>query len=125
MVNLPIRIGNSTTSGFGVAEFDFDPGWQIGEEIAVKDAALSVSRRHNDRFRDDSEPRFSFLGQVVERKHVVSVDTQHEEDIIKDSYTLIVNLEVADKEIIPDMVSKMEPFLKKLEARGDLNKLDF
>lgn len=117
MINLPIRIGNSTTSNFGVAEFDFDPGFQVGEEIAVKDVALSVYRRQDDRFRDDSERRFSFLGQVVERKHIVSVDTQYKGDIIKDSYTLIINLEIADKEIIPDMVAKMEPFLKKLQNR--------
>jgi hypothetical protein len=112
MVNLPIKIGDSVTSNFRVAEFDFDPGWQVGEKIAVNNTALSISRRNGVRFRDGSKPRFSFLGQVIARNNIVSVDTQHEEGSVKDSYNLIINLEVADKELIPDMVARMEPFLK-------------
>jgi len=112
MVNLPIpdSASGSKTTNFRVAEFEFDPGWVIGEEIHIKDASLTRTRRNGHRIRKDSTPRFSFLGQAIGRKKIVEVDFQDEDSQVFDKYTLAIELEVADKEQVPEMVAKMEQF---------------
>ncbi|MGF1461277.1 MAG: hypothetical protein ACFBSG_19895 [Leptolyngbyaceae cyanobacterium] len=115
MVNLPIpdSASSSDTTNFRIAEFEFDPGWVVGEEIHIKDASLTRNRRDGHRIRKETTPRFSFLGQVIGRRKIVEVDFQDEGNQVFDKYTLAIELEVADKEQIPDMVAKMNQFFAR------------
>lgn len=84
-----------------VARYDFDPGLSIGDEIYVENAEFIRTVRSGE-VVDGDGPKFSFTGQVLRRVKAV----RHQAP--KDKFLLFIEVEIADKEQIPEIVNKIK-----------------
>lgn len=97
-VLLPLRIvGESSPLCFEIAEYDFDPGL-YPEDIVFIDNASFLQTKKKGKLVEGDEQKFSFEAQVLRRRKII------EPGVPKDSFTLLIALEIADKEQIPEIV---------------------
>jgi hypothetical protein len=97
IVFLPVRlIGDEERYYSTVAKYDFDPGLQHGDSIRINNAPFIT------RTRDDvpikSERTFSFDAQILHRRRYINCD------VPADKFILAIEIEIADKEVIPEIV---------------------
>jgi hypothetical protein len=108
LVFLPLRDKESKLPlSFEVARYDFDPGLHPKDAVYVQDAAFFSTRRNGELVRSDG-PRFNFDAQVVRRNKVVTSGPPS-------SLVLFIELEVADKEQIPEMVNSVKQVFPEYE----------
>ena len=103
---LPLTVrhpGEMENSDFVIAEYEFDPGLALGEIVLVAEAPFVRARRDGKRVKGNG-PFFSFTALVVERLKVISPEAEGDE------FTLIIKLEMADKEQLPDIVRLYKSF---------------
>jgi hypothetical protein len=108
LVYLPIvqKNGENNPLSFRIAEFDFDPGLAIGSEVTLQDVSLTSSYRNGKRVVDSfSTPKFRFKALVTDRKYLIR--QENDNNIVTDKLVLNVILEIADKDIIPEMVEQL------------------
>lgn len=97
-VFLPLRnVGESSPLSFVIAEYDFDPGLYPEDIVFIHNASFFRTKR-NGKFVLGDEQKFSFEAQVLRRRKII------EPGVPKDSFTLLIELEIADKEQIPEIV---------------------
>lgn len=83
-----------------IAEFDYDPGLQKGEIIRANGVQL-VKTNKNGKRGESNYPKYSFDAIVTERKKTItSVGFQ-------DYFNIWISLEVADKELLHEMVESL------------------
>jgi hypothetical protein len=96
--------GTNSPICFKIASFNFDPGLYEGERILVRDATFVTTRVEGVKV-EGSGLKFSFEGLVIKRRKVVEVG-------VHDTFVLLIDLEMADKEQVPtitDMLKKFSP----------------
>jgi hypothetical protein len=87
---------------FPVAEFDFDPGLEINTEIHLQDICLIEEKTS---YREDPPFKFTFNALVIDKKYKIRAESN--DNTVVDKLELTYILEIADKDIIPEMVRKL------------------
>lgn len=101
---LPVRdAGEIENTSFVIAEYGFDPGLALEDIVLVTEAPFARTTRNGKRIKGDG-PFFSFSAQVVERLKVIRPKAEGDE------FTLIIKLEMADKEQMPEIVCLYKSF---------------
>lgn len=90
--------GTQERLSFTVARYDFDPGLQPGDEVRINNAPFVRTRRNGQPVEGD-DPKFSFWAQVLKRRKIV------EPGAGGDKFFLLIDVEIADKELLPEIVS--------------------
>lgn len=111
---------------FSIAEYDFDPDLYPGDEVYVSEAEFGQTLVTDESSKVDKRvagegPTFSFNAQVVERSKIIEpgASTNSNGELV-DQFTLIVLLEIADKEQVPAMVAEVKelfPEMRELPLR--------
>lgn len=97
-VFLPLRkVGELSPLSFEIAKYDFDPGLYPEDIVYIHDASFFQTKR-NEKVVEGDEQKFSFEAQVLRRRKII------EPGVPKDSFTLLIELEIADKEQMPEIV---------------------
>jgi hypothetical protein len=97
-VCLPLcTAGDPSPLSFTVAEYDFDPGLYPQDMIRINGTPL-VRTRRNDKLVLDDGPKFSFDAQVLRRRKIINFDKP------ESSFILLIELEIADKEQLPEII---------------------
>lgn len=98
VVFLPLRkVGQESSLSFTIAEYEFDPGLAPGDVVNVNNASFIQTIRNGERVAGN-DPKFSFEAQVLRRRKII------EPGVAKDSFLLLIDLEIANKELIPEIV---------------------
>jgi len=98
---LPIRAVGEEERFFSiVATYDFDAGLQPKDHIRINNAAFMTSAR--DGVPTRTEPTFSFDAMVLNRKRYVNCA------VPQDKFILAIEIEIADKEVIPAIVEHLQ-----------------
>ncbi len=91
-----------------IAQYNFDPGLMVGDEVEIVDAPLCTTKVDGRRVQGSS-PKFTFRGKVVSREKVILPNTyNHETDRVTDAFEIQIVLEIADKEHIGQMAEVMK-----------------
>ena len=103
-VELPIYPGEKREiTSYQIASYDFDPGLEVEEQVKVNDASFFQIKRNGKRVRSTQVERFSFQAIVKERTKIVEPDFEIDAGEVVDKLTLLIVLEVADKEQLPEI----------------------
>jgi hypothetical protein len=96
-VDLPLRLpGEQKMQSFVVARYNFDPGLRPGDTVHLNDVSF-ISRTINGRPAPPRGPKFTFAAQVLSR------ESRIEPGVEEDDFVLSIQLEIADKEQIPEI----------------------
>jgi hypothetical protein len=99
-VFLPLTYkGSDERQNFTIASYDYDIGLQENELFQVVDA--SFYRTLEGKSVKGAGPRFTFQAKVLKRLKVIQ---QGEPDQL----TIAIQAEIADKELIPDIVKDLK-----------------
>lgn len=105
---------------FSIAEYDFDPDLYPGDEVYVSEAEFGQTLVTDESSKVDKRvagegPTFSFNAQVVERSKIIEpgAGTNANGEVV-DQFTLIVLLEIADKEQVPAMVAEVKELFPEM-----------
>lgn len=113
-VFLPLcKKGTQESIHYQVAEYDFDPGLQIGDMVQIKNATF-LKFKSNGEDIESSGPKFSFSAQVMQLQKTV------ETVVPKDLFSIIFKLEITDKEQLPAIIDYFEVETSGLYERHQL-----
>jgi hypothetical protein len=105
-VFLPLCIeGTNDPICFKIASFSFDPGLYEKDLVLVRNAAFLTTKVNGVKV-DGSGQKFSFEGLVIKRRKMVEVGAN-------DTFVLMITLEIADKEQVPEITD----MLKKISSK--------
>ncbi len=91
-----------------IAQYKFDPGLQVGNEIEIVGAPL-YNTKVDGKAVESTSPKFSFRGRVIKRQQVILPDTYIRETGERaDVLELQITLEIADKEQIGQMTNVLK-----------------
>lgn len=96
-VFLPLRKVGESPLCFEIAEYDFDPGLYPEDIVFIHDTSFHQTKR-NGKLVEGDEQKFSFEAQIFKRRKIIKPGAP------KDSFTLLIELEIADKEQMPEIV---------------------
>ena len=107
-VEMPIYPGEERQiESYRIASYTFDPGLQVGDKVQVNDASFFQIKHNGRRVRSPQLERFSFQAIVKERSKVIEPDTELEDGEVADKLVLVIALEIADKEQLPEITRIM------------------
>jgi len=105
VVDLPLLDKNTGERVYStIAEIGFDPGLQPDDEVTVNGAAfVKTQHRESGIRRPNSVPTYDFRAKVLKREKVLDIAVETASGVV-DTVTLLIYLEIADKEYIPEIV---------------------
>jgi hypothetical protein len=101
---VPIDGGNQLS--IRVAEFNFDPGLNINDQVLFQDVAISQTHaEHTGQRIKSSSSTFTFEASVTKRYYHVTQNTEN--DRVDNKFSLKIEFEIADKEVMSKMVDQI------------------
>lgn len=101
---VPIDGGNELS--IRVAEFNFNPNLNINDQVIFQNVEISQTHDKPLSLRiKSSEPKYTFEASVTKRYYHVTQYTEHNR--VEDKFSLKIEFEIADKEIMSQMVNKI------------------
>ena len=108
-VEMPVYPGEEQQiESYRIASYTFDPGLQVGDKVQVNDASFFQTKRNGKRVKSHQLERFSFQAIVKERSKVIETDAELEDGEVVDKLVLVIVLEIADKEQLPEIARIMK-----------------
>ncbi len=116
-VEMPIYPGEERRiESYRIASYAFDPGLQVEDKVQVKDASFFQSKRNGQRVRSLLLERFSFQGIVKERRKIIEPDAELDNGEVIDKLVLLIVLEIADKEQLPEIAKIMREYEESAQS---------
>ena len=105
VVYLPISTGANEGSFFRVAQYNFEPNLQVGDQVSLENVNFTISQDNVSGERKPNTKNFNFCASVMKKNKVILTEKRNNQ--VVDIFRVVINLEIKDKEMMPQIVKYM------------------